>query len=283
LFALWNMHGFDGVTVETRSGIDRDAWRMRRPNATRSSMRSGLDLEDTDIGFSGPSARKAAHMKLLKLATLAALGFALVAWHGARAASDQQNLVDEARITLDHLKTDQEFGNASDLLKRAQGVLIVPNLVKAGFFLGGEGGDGVMFARARGGGGWSDPAFYTLASASFGLQIGIESAEVVFLVMSDRGLRALEQDEFKFGAQAGLAVVTLGANAQMASSTALDTADIIVWASASGAYAGLTLEGSIVKPRDSYNEAYYGREIEPTAIFAGQAHNPGADAVKRAL
>jgi lipid-binding SYLF domain-containing protein len=193
-------------------------------------------------------------MKIFAIAALAALGLGFMNPGAAKAASDQQNLVDEARITIDHLKSDKSFGNANELIRKARAVLIVPNLVKAGFFFGGEGGDGVMLARS-GRGTWTDPAFYTLASASFGLQIGIQSAEVVMIVMSDRALKALEADEFKFGAQASLAVVTLGSNAQAASSTALDSADIIVWASASGAYAGLTLEGSIVKPRDSYNEA----------------------------
>jgi lipid-binding SYLF domain-containing protein len=221
-------------------------------------------------------------MRLSQFAALAAIGFAFAFSQGARAASDQQNLVDEARITVDHLKSDKEFGNARQLLARARAVLIVPNLVKAGFFLGGEGGDGVMLART-GKGSWSGPAFYTLASASFGLQIGIQSAEVVMLVMSDRALKALEQDEFKFGAQASLAVVTLGSNAQAASSTALDTADLIVWASASGAYAGLTLEGSVVKPRDSYNEAYYGKPLTVRQILNGDAHNPGAEALRRGL
>src|SRR5579859_5052463 len=203
----------------------------------------------------------------ISLACLAfAAAFALAA-RPALAASDQQNLVDQARITLDHLKTDKEFGDAQNMLRRARAVLIVPNLVKAGFFLGGEGGDGVMLAHNRSG--WSDPAFYTLGSASFGLQIGIQAAEVVMLVMNDKALNALKQDEFKFGAQAGLAVVTLGASAQAASSTALNSADIIVWASASGAYAGITLEGSIVKPRDSYNESYYGRPLSLKQILSG--------------
>ena len=218
------------------------------------------------------------------------LGLAVAALFGAGLAfprpvlaSEQQNLVEESRITLDHLRHDKEFGNARDLLHRARAVLIVPNLVKAGFFLGGEGGDGVMLARSAGGT-WTDPAFYTMASASFGLQIGIQSAEVVMLVMTDKALTALEQDQFKFGAQASLAVVTLGSNAQAATSTALSSADIIVWASASGAYAGLTLEGSLVKPRDSYNEAYYGRPIAVREILnTNDVHNAGAEGLQKAL
>ena len=221
-------------------------------------------------------------MKILALAAMAALSLALLTPVAAH-ASDQQNLVDEARITLDHLRTDKSFGNAPELLRTARAVLIVPNLVKAGFFLGGEGGDGVMLARS-GHGTWTDPAFYTLASASFGLQIGIQAAEVVMIVNTDKALNALEADQFKFGAQAGIAVVTLGAGAQAASSTALQSADIIVWSSASGAYAGVTLEGSLVKPRDSYNEAYYGRPIAVREILnMGAGRNPGAETLRAAL
>ena len=221
-------------------------------------------------------------MKMLAMAALAAIGLAFGV-PAAQAASDQQNLVDEARITLDHLSHDQEFGNAKELLRHARAVLIVPNLVKAGFFFGGEGGDGVMLARSAGGT-WTSPAFYTLASASFGLQIGIQSAEVVMIIQTDKALNALEADQFKFGAQAGIAVVTLGSSAQAASSTALNSADIIVWSSASGAYAGLTLEGSLVKPRDSYNEAYYGRPMAVKSILnMNEGTNPGADNLRAAL
>ena len=221
-------------------------------------------------------------MKMIAMAALAALSLAFMTPVSAF-ASDEQNLVDEARITLDHLQTDKSFGNAPMLLRKARAVLIVPNLVKAGFFLGGEGGDGVMLARS-GRGTWTDPAFYTLASASFGLQIGIQAAEVVMIINTDKALNALEADQFKFGAQAGIAVVTLGAGAQAASSTALQSADIIVWSSASGAYAGITLEGSIVKPRDGYNEAYYGRPMAVKSILnRNEVNNPGAENLKKAL
>ena len=221
-------------------------------------------------------------MKIIAMAALAAVSLALMT-PGAAKASDQQNLVDQARITLDHLRTDKEFGTAKELMRKARAVLIVPTLVKAGFFLGGEGGDGVLVARS-GHGTWTDPAFYTLASASFGFQIGIQSAEVIMIIESDRALKALEADQFKFGAQAGIAVVTLGSSAQAASSTALDSADIIVWSSASGAYAGVTLEGSLVKPRDSYNEAYYGRPIAVREILnMNEGRNPGAEPLRAAL
>jgi lipid-binding SYLF domain-containing protein len=158
--------------------------------------------------------------------------------------------------------------------------MIVPNLVKGGFFIGGEGGTGILVG--RGADSWSYPAFYTLAGASFGLQIGIETAEVVLMVMSDRALAALMEDEFKLGAKAGLTLLMLGSNAEAAVTSNVNV-DIIAWARSRGAYAGLTLEGSLIKPRESYNEAYYGKRIHPRDILRGEVQNPDADLLRRSL
>jgi len=218
--------------------------------------------------------------KNLTLALIALFGLAAAPL--AQAGTDQQNLVERARITVDDLRKDREFGNARDLLKQAKGVMIVPSLVKGGFFFGGEGGEGVLLTR-NGANDWSHPAFYTLASASFGLQIGLEQSELVLFVMSDRGLNDFMADEFKIGAQAGLAIVTLGSTAE-ASTTSNFKADIIVWSSATGAYAGLTLNGSIIKPRDSWNEVYYGRPESVRDIVSKRAvQNPGAKGLREEL
>ena len=92
----------------------------------------------------------------------------------ARAQSDQQALVDRSLQTIEDLRHDKAFGNARQLMHHARAVLIVPRLFKGGFIVGGEGGNGVLLARGPGGS-WSDPAFYGLGSASFGLQAGLES------------------------------------------------------------------------------------------------------------
>jgi lipid-binding SYLF domain-containing protein len=221
-------------------------------------------------------------LKTFKLATAAIVALTLFMAPAARAASDQQNLVDRARITVDDMRKDKEFGNAPELMKRAKGVLIVPRLVKGGFFVGGEGGEGVLLTKGPGNS-WSYPAFYTLASASFGLQIGLEQAELVLFVLSDKALQAFMEDEFKIGATAALAIVTLGSTAEASTSSHFN-ADIIVWASSTGAYAGLTLNGSIIKPRASWNEAYYGRAASPPDIVAKHlVKNAGADALRQAL
>jgi len=213
---------------------------------------------------------------------LAVLGLLTASAPVALAASDQQDLVEHARITLDDLHKDKEFGNGAELMRRAKGVLIVPSLIKGGFFLGGEGGTGVLLTRGANHD-WSYPAFYTLASASFGLQIGGEEAELIVFALTEKGLQAFLRDEFKIGAQAGLAVVTLGSTAEASTTSALN-ADLVVWSSSSGAYAGLTLNGSIIKPRDSWNQAYYGHPISAAAIVNKRTvKNSGADGLRATL
>jgi SH3 domain-containing YSC84-like protein 1 len=200
----------------------------------------------------------------------------------ARAQSDQQTTVDRARFVINDLRHDKEFGNASDLQRRARAVMIVPRLYKGGFFVGGEGGTGVLLIHSAGGG-WSEPAFYAIGSASFGLQIGLEQSEMVMFVMSQKALDALMRDQFKIGAQAGLAVVTLGAGVE-AATTAAAGPDIVVWASSSGAYAGVSLNGSIVKPQFDADRAYYGPGVTQNDIlFRATVANPSASGLVRAL
>lgn len=206
----------------------------------------------------------------------------LLAAAPAIAASEQQQLLDQSASTIAAMKSDPSFGNAKELLGRSRAVMVVPQLVKAGFFLGGEGGSGVLTAKS--GAGWSNPAFYTIGGASFGLQIGVETAEVVFFVMSDRALTAWMRDEVTLGAQAGLTVLVVGSNAE-ASITSNAEVDVIAWSRSKGAYAGITLEGSIIKPRDSYNEAYYGKKMTVQQLLANAnaPHGGQADSLRAAL
>lgn len=182
----------------------------------------------------------------------------------AAPTSDQIDLVRRSNLVLNEAMHDPEFGNSRHLVETARGVMVVPQLVKGGFWLGGEGGNGILMARH--GNHWSDPAFYTLASASFGLQIGLEVAEVVLFVMTQRGLNAWMQSEVKLGGQAGLTVLVLGSNASAAATTNANV-DVIAWAKAKGVYAGITLEGSIIKPRNEWNAAYYGRPLTPVQVL----------------
>ena len=211
------------------------------------------------------------------LSLAAAIGlFAAAAAH----ASEPGSVLAHATATVEDLRHDKLFGDARHDLVHARAILIVPQLVKAGLIFGGEGGDGVLLART--GHGFSAPAFYTLTSASFGLQIGVEQALLVMFIMSDRALRAVERSKFKIGAGAGLTVVTLGAGAEGATSGNL-SGDIIVWSRAKGAYGGVTLNGSIVDPDGDTNRSFYGRGASVEDILSGGVSNPRADELRAAL
>ena len=216
---------------------------------------------------------------LFRAALLAAVLMAPVA---ARAQTDQQVLVDRSLRTIEDLRHDKAFGNARQLMHQARAVMIVPRLFKGGFIVGGEGGKGVLLARAAGGT-WSDPAFYGLGSASFGLQAGLEQSEAILLVMTQRGLDALLHDQFKIGAQAGIAVATLGSGVEGAI-TGAGGPDIVVWSSSSGVYGGLALNGSVIRPDSGDNRAYYGRPLTTRDIVFGHAGvAPRATVLRREL
>jgi len=178
---------------------------------------------------------------LAKLASAAAL--AALAFTGPAQADDRAELLHDANRVVNHLRSDPAFGTARTMLQGAEAVYIVPKLVKGGFIFGAEGGDGVLLKRT--GHGWSEPRFYGMGSASFGLQAGAQVAELVFIINSRRALAGIEKGEVKLGAGAGLTVVNLSSGAEGATTT--HGGDIVVWTSGTGAYAGLTFNGTVIK------------------------------------
>ena len=210
--------------------------------------------------------------RLLNWAAAAAVALGLIGLaHAPAKAADAARILANANATITDLKRDPVFLNARATLRNARAVLIVPRLIKGGFVFGAEGGDGVLLART--GRGWSAPAFYTLGSASFGLQIGLEEAELVMFIMSDRALRGIEAGKIKLGAGAGITVITLGAAGEAATPVNL-AGDILVWAVAKGVYGGLTLNGSVIAPQDDTNAAFYRGRFSAYDIVSGRVRSP---------
>lgn len=198
-------------------------------------------------------------------------------------ANDQQELVDRAKITVDSLRNEENMKEPiNSLLARAKGVMIFPNLFKAGFILGGEGGSGVLLIKGSDGS-WSSPAFFGMGSGSIGLQIGAQSSEVMFIIMTDGGLRKILNNSMKLGADAGVAVGPIGAGIEAATTVNLRQ-DIYAYSKASGLYGGGTFEGSVLSPREEWNRAYYGNGATTRAITVDrQFENASANALKAAL
>jgi lipid-binding SYLF domain-containing protein len=216
-------------------------------------------------------------MSISRLA--AGFGLAALLCTSQAFASDESALVARATTVAAHMKSDPAFAAASDMLHRARAVLIVPSLVKGGFIFGAEGGNGVLLK--RNGASWSSPAFYSVGSASFGLQIGLEKAEIVMLIMSDRALRGIERDNFKIGAGGGITAVTLSSGAEGATSPR--GGDIVIWTSATGAYGGLTFNGSVIKPRHEWNANYYGHRVGVPLILSSTVRNPDSKGLQAEL
>ena len=183
-------------------------------------------------------------------------------------ANDQQEatqIVDKARLALNSFMSDGNMGAFRDLLKKAQGVMIAPELLKGAFIVGVSGGNAVWLTRDKKTGQWSEPAFYTIGGASFGLQIGGEASEVILLAMTDRGVTALLGNSIKLGGDIGVAAGPVGLGA--AASTANLSADILSFSRSKGLYGGISLDGAVVAVRSALNEAYYGKKVSPTDIL----------------
>jgi lipid-binding SYLF domain-containing protein len=219
---------------------------------------------------------------ILRWAAFAAM-LLLATARPAMAQVDQQRLVNSAAATVERLRGDPDSNqHVAPLLENAKAVLIVPNLLKAGFILGGEYGTGVLLAR-RAEGGWSYPAFYTLAAGSLGIQAGVQDSEVLFAIMTDKALSALMASSVKFGADLSLAVLVVGAGME-ASTTANLGADVYAFSRTMGLFGGGSLEGAMVKPRGTWNSVYYGVGTTPEAIVVeGSARNAAADPLRDAL
>jgi len=191
---------------------------------------------------------------------------------GAEDKADAQAIVDKAKITLNTFMRDTNYTWLHENLKNAKGLLIYPQVLKAGFILGGSGGTGVFLARDAKTGDWSQPAFYTVGAASIGFQIGGEAAEVVILAMTQKAVDSLYTTSVKLGGDTSVAAGPYGVGAK-----ANVTADFIAFSISKGAYAGLNLEGSVVGVRDSLNKAYYGKDVTPVQIIVEKkASNKGS-------
>ena len=195
---------------------------------------------------------------------------ALVIFQAVPATADDKQeatqLVEKARLTLDSFMSDNNMGAFRDLLKKADGVFISPQLLKGAFIVGASGGSGVFLVRDKKTGQWSDPAFYTIGGASFGLQIGGQSSEVILLAMTERGVRSLLANSVKLGGDIGIAVGPVGMGA--AASTANLSADILSFSRSKGLYGGVALDGAVVAVRGAWNDAYYDKKgVSPTDIL----------------
>lgn len=224
---------------------------------------------------------KESKVRVFTVVLLVAVALLIAGVTQARAQdkAEAQALVDKARITFQSFMSDKNYEYLHNNIKNAKALLIYPQVLKAGFILGGSGGTGVLVVRDAKAKDWSQPAFYTIGSVSFGLQIGGEAAEVIVMVMTQKAIDSLFTTSVKFGGDTSVAAGPYGAGAK-----ADVTADFISYAKSKGLYAGLNLEGSAVDVREGLNKAYYDKAVTPVQIIVEKkVSNKGSAKLREAL
>ena len=217
---------------------------------------------------------------------LLALLYGLIAGPTIAMASSEERelkgLVDRSKTTIENFVNDSNMAWFRDHIKEAKGVFIIPRMWKGAFFFGGEGGTGVFLVKNDATGEWSEPAFYTMGTASAGFQFGVQASEIVMLAMSQRGVESMLSNTFKLGADISVTAGPVGVGVEGA--TAALSADMVTYARTKGLFGGISLEGAVIAVRDEENRDYYGKEARPTDILMmGKVSNPQSAGLRGAL
>jgi lipid-binding SYLF domain-containing protein len=196
-----------------------------------------------------------------------------VALAGGTERADEVQRLNRATQVFKEIMRIPEKGIPGDLLDKAECVAIVPGLKKGGLGIGGRYGKGVVMCR-KSDRTWSAPSFLTVEGGSIGLQIGFQQIDVVMLVMNREGMEKLVGDKFTVGADASAAAGPVGRQASAETNIRMD-AQILTYSRAKGLFAGVTLNGAVVKQDKDDNRDFYGKEIDARAIlFEGSVPMP---------
>ena len=162
----------------------------------------------------------------------------------------------KAAKVFDAIMQAPDKGIPQDLIARAKAIVVFPQVIKASFVIGGEGGRGVVSHRTSAG--WSDPVFFRGGGGSFGPQIGVTATDFVLLFMNDEAVEWLMKDKFVLGTDAGIAAGPVGREAG-AGTDVLMHAEILSYSRSRGLFAGISLKGVVVRPEDDLNQAVYSK------------------------
>jgi len=202
----------------------------------------------------------------------------------AFAGSTREDTVERMQKSVDvihAIMSTPDKGIPEEVLNSAKCILVVPDLLKAGFVFGGKHGRGVATCRTAEG--WSAPAFVSIGGGSWGLQIGVEGVDLVLLVMNDRGLQHLLSSKFELTGEGSVAAGPVGRHASAGTDWKMNT-EMLTYSRSKGVFAGLTLEGAVVEQDNDSTHAIYGGHMMFRNILSGKAATPrSADAFLKAV
>jgi SH3 domain-containing YSC84-like protein 1 len=187
--------------------------------------------------------------------------------------------IQRAESTLADFRADPEMKWFRDHVKDARALIIAPHVGRAGFIIGGSGGEAVVLAKDKTSGKWGGPAFYNMGTASVGLLAGVDVAEIIVLVMTDKAVDGLMSNNFKMGGDASVSAGPVGVGA-----AGTINADMVAFQRSKGVFGGLSLDGALLKPDEGANGAYYGKPASPADILIRHSvSNPNAARLQQAV
>lgn len=211
-------------------------------------------------------------LRTLVIGSIALTGMAITGLYAQEESPDHR--LRAAQDVFHEIMAAPDKGIPTDLLARARCVIIIPGLKKGAFLVGGDYGRGFALCRHNGGG-WGAPAAVRFGGGSFGLQIGVTSTDVIMLVMGQKGMDMLAKDKFTIGADASAAAGPVGRTTTADTDASLH-AEILSWSRTRGAFAGVSLDGTVVTRDGSEDRKLYGHEVDTRAIINGEVQVPPA-------
>jgi len=217
---------------------------------------------------------------MTSLGKLLGIGFMVAGMTAAMYAADDDDKntsaevkrVQSAATVLDQIMGTPDKGIPKEVLESAKCVAVVPSMIKGGFIIGARYGKGVATCRTSSGG-WSAPAPLTIAGGSWGLQFGGEAVDLVMLVMNDKGMQNLLSSKFKLGAEGSAAAGPVGRQAEANTDWKM-RAEVLTYSRARGVFAGLELNGAVIKQDEDDTRVLYGKLVPFKEILAGQVSPP---------
>jgi SH3 domain-containing YSC84-like protein 1 len=203
------------------------------------------------------------------LVTAACLTLSVGAVYAAKLNKEQKRLQECGVVMQEVLNIPDSIPH--DLLDKAECVIVVPSVMKLAFGIGAEYSRRAMVCRtgAHFRGAWGAPAMYAMEGGSVGFQIGGEATDLILLVMNDRGMESILSSKVKLGADASVAAGPKGRDAS-ADTDAWMRAEILSYSRSRGVFAGISLEGSTIRPDDDASEQVYGHAIKAKDIVRGE-------------
>lgn len=194
-------------------------------------------------------------------------------WTSSATAADktsQQELLKDAKSVMEEIMSTPDLEIPSGLISKAKAVIIFPSMLKGGFFVGARYGKGVATVRDSKTGLWGPPSFITTLGGSFGFQFGVQAVDLVLLVMTEKGIKGLLENNFTLGGDFAITAGPVGRYAEIGVDILLQ-GDMYSYSRSQGIFGGVSLKGTVIKPNVRYNEEYYNKGLTPQEIMMGGA------------